>query len=314
MDAPHVLISFSLVVWCARCAHKACSATCATHARWIASESNPADAPSQQKWIDARTTHAPCEEELTTKSRITPAQVCFDTAIASRSGRTERYRGKPLSIRRQIRTGSDFSDLRQEPCEFFLLSAFRHVKPHFGQNGEQTLPRSHGPPRKWMELTSSCARQLFPFMGLMAMVTTAFHANLRLFVLAITIGFFSGYRRLSELATPLLDSLWTTAAALSIAALHQKPQNQATKPSNQLVYNKTFHCIATRANVTLLEEEPSSPRHGGASHDAPTDHRNLAQIKTRERWRADCSIQRYKKTTRFFQRVAMLAPRRWHPD
>ena len=99
--------------------------------------------------------------------------MCLDTAIASRSGRTERSRGKPRCT---------------------LLSVFRHVKPHFGQNGEQTM---------------------------------------------------GAHLQLCSTSLPV-------RAALSIAALHQKPQNHATWPSDQLVYSKTFHCIATRANGTLF--------------------------------------------------------------
>ena len=42
------------------CAYSLCC-NIAIHARWIASESNPADAPSRQRWIDAHTTCAPAK-------------------------------------------------------------------------------------------------------------------------------------------------------------------------------------------------------------------------------------------------------------
>ena len=66
------------VLSCCVCIH------IAIHARWIASESNRADAPSLQKRINARTTCAPCEERLTTKSRVTTALACVDTCSHGR--------------------------------------------------------------------------------------------------------------------------------------------------------------------------------------------------------------------------------------
>ena len=77
------------------CAYSLCC-NIAIHARWIASESNPADAPSRQRWIDAHTTCAPGEKRPATKSRITTAQACLDTAITTRSARSERGGRSPL--------------------------------------------------------------------------------------------------------------------------------------------------------------------------------------------------------------------------
>ena len=185
-----------------------------------------------------------------------------------------------------------------------LLSVFRHVKTE-----SKPCHDHHGPSRKWMELTSNCARQLFPFVGLMAMVTTAFYANLRPFALAITIGFFQVTWDSANWLTPLLDSLWTTRGR----SFDRSSAPEAAEPGHsafQTSLSTTKHSTALRREPT----EPSSPRHGGASHDALTDHRNLAQIKTREQWRADCPVQWYKRTTRLLQRVAVLVPRWWHPD
>ena len=88
----------------------------AIQARWIASESNLADVPSRQKWIDARTTRAPGEEGPTTKSRLTPAQACLDTAVATRSAHTEPSKG--------VRAGSDGSELRQEHRDSHEVETF----------------------------------------------------------------------------------------------------------------------------------------------------------------------------------------------
>ena len=68
-----------------------------------------------------------------------------------------------------------------------------------------------------------------------------------------------------------------TWAAPWIAVLHHQPHNHSLGPFDQLAYTKTFHSIAARATLGL---EPYSLRHGGASHDALTGHRNLAQIKS----------------------------------
>ena len=60
--------------------------------------------------------------------------------------------------------------------------------------------------------------------------------------------------------------------------------------------------------------EPYSLRHGGASHDAVTGHRNLAQIKARGRWRVDCTVQRYKWKHASSNESPCPIPRRWPTD
>ena len=45
----------------------------------------------------------------------------------------------------------------------------------------------------------------------------------------------------------------------------------------------------------LSRNEAFPLRRGDASRHALTGHRSLAQVKARERWRADCSVQRYTK-------------------
>ena len=45
----------------------------------------------------------------------------------------------------------------------------------------------------------------------------------------------------------------------------------------------------------LSRNEAFPLRRGDASRHALTGHRSLAQVKALERWRADCSVQRYTK-------------------
>ena len=106
----------------------------------------------------------------------------------------------------------------------------------------------------------------------------------------------------------MLDSPWMTWAGPWIAALRHQPQNHPIWPFHQVAHTNNFHSTAARANVVFLRVEPNSLRHGGASHDALTGHRNLAHNKARGRWRADCSVQHHKKETRALQRFVMLDP------
>ena len=173
------------------------------HARWLVDAPNPVDAPSRQKWIDSRTTRAPSEKRLTTKSGISTAQACVDTAIKKRSARTERIRRRWLSTGRQSRTGSGSAEQRQEDRDLHdmwtfdsavtatrrrarlphsgyhaflqghgsdmrgtLLSAIRYVKPRLVRNGEQTLPRSQRALQGWKKLAPCYARLPLQFVEL----------------------------------------------------------------------------------------------------------------------------------------------------
>ena len=92
----------------------------------------------------------------------------------------------------------------------------------------------------------------------------------------------------------MLDSPGVTWAAQWIEALQRRPQNKSICFFDQVAYTITFHSIAAHANVAFL--------------NVPTRHRHLSQIRARGRWRADCSLQRYKKETRALQRIAVPNP------
>ena len=81
-------------------------------ARWITSESNPAEAPSWQQWLDASATRAPCEENLATQPRVASPQTC--AAITTHSARAQRDHWRPLLTGGLGCAGSGFSELRQK--------------------------------------------------------------------------------------------------------------------------------------------------------------------------------------------------------
>ena len=263
----------------------------ATHARWIPSESDPADALARQTWTDA----APCEEGLTTKARITPAHFWPRRALPRRA---TLYRTS-LSYSRSIVFIYDMEHgvVSVQACEAPLRSKRRANHPTIIRTSSlvdgahlqlcsTTLPirgtNGYGDDRFLRPLETVCAHDY----------DRLFHA---------TRDSANCSRRCS---TPCGRQERLFRSQLCTRSRRTRPLGLRTSLST------TKHSTALRREPT----EPSSPRHGGASHDALTDHRNLAQIKTREQWRADCPVQRYKRTTRLLQRVAVLVPRRWHPD
>ena len=160
------------VLSCCVCIH------IAIHARWIASESNRADAPSLQKRINARRTCAPCEKRLTTKSRVTTALACVDTAVTDGTVWPPRahpkevalhWKTKPYSKRRFWATPRASRPLQLPgdvlDCtlpDYFdhavlqghgsdlgaaQLSALKHDEPVLGRNREKTSPRPHSSSR-----------------------------------------------------------------------------------------------------------------------------------------------------------------------
>ena len=230
------------------CAYSLCC-NIAIHARWIASESNPADAPSRQRWIDAHTTCAPGEKRPATKSRITTAQACLDTAITTRSARSERGGRSPLE-----------------------------------DNGAPEL-HDHGALKGWKKLTPSYAR-LPPncrvdghCVGLLLQATdlvppqTSVDAWLRHWELLLCP---------TERAVPsktlafdlsvILDSPWPLRGSTRGTSSRR---TSLSRLSTSLPTARTFHSVAQRVNVA----ESFSLRRGGAPHDALTGHRNLAHIK-----------------------------------
>ena len=125
----------------------------AMQARWIASESNPADGPSRQNWPGARATRATCKEELTTQSRVASPQRGFCVAIATHSAGAQGDRLRPLSIGGQRCAGSDPSELRYEHRDFHDVGIFdiastatrRHARlPPSGRPSTTRSSQDHG--------------------------------------------------------------------------------------------------------------------------------------------------------------------------
>ena len=60
------------------------------------------------------------------------------------------------------------------------------------------------------------------------------------------------------------------------------------------------------AGGRALNPTPYSLRHGGASHDALTNRRSLAEIKKKGRWRTDSSVRRYEKAAVAMKQLSKL--------
>ena len=287
--------------------------------------------------MGARTTRAPCEEELTTKSSITPTQACLDTAVASRSAHTERSRGKPLSTERQNRAGSDVSELRQEiatfttwrpstaplqqpgdalDCHFLdpfnhaflqghgsdtrgaLLSTIRHVKRSLGRNREQTLPRSHGPPFKVEGAhTQFCSTTL-------AIRGTNGHREDR-FLRQFEIVCARDYDRL--LGLPATQRLAHTAAGFPVDDRGRSLDRSSAPAAAEPVY-LAFRPACLQQNIPL--HRGASERHSSRSGTLFTaPRRSVARRRNGpQKPGLDQSTRTLKKKTRALQRVTMLDP------
>ena len=265
----------------------------ATHARLIASESDPADALARQTWTDA----APCEEGLTTKARITPARFWPHRALPRRA-----------TLYQKTNPHREATSLTYAKSTVFIYVV--SVQACEAPLRSKRRSRSHGPPRKWMELTSYCARQLFPFVGLKAMVTTAFYAHLRPFALTITIGFFQvtgdSANWPHRCSTPCGRQVPLFRSQLCTRSRRTRPLSLPTS----LFYSRTFHlhCDASQRHPSRRGTLFTAPRRSVARR--PNGPQKPGSDQNARTVAADCSIQRYKKTTRALQRVAMLAPRR----
>ena len=100
------------------CAHS----NIAIHARWIASESHPADAPSRQKWINACTTRAPVKKG----SRQSPESRLLRSASIRQSRHAllvqDASEGGCSPPKDKVR--SDASELRQEHRDLHDMVTF----------------------------------------------------------------------------------------------------------------------------------------------------------------------------------------------
>ena len=72
-------------------------------------------------------------------------------------------------------------------------------------------------------------------------------------------------------------------------------------------YLANFHRCAEISGVSQLQVHPYAVRHGGASHDALTSFREMANIKARGRWRADSSVRRHEKHARVLKELERMS-------
>ena len=141
-------------------------------ARWIASESNLADAPSRQQGLDARATRAPGEDKLTTQTKVASPQtsVC---AIATHSAGSQRDHWRPLFAGRHSCARSDFSELRQEHRGLHDMGTFEVASTRRLARLPLSRVFFQG---YWADMGATL---LSPTLELSSSVVTAFHANLR---------------------------------------------------------------------------------------------------------------------------------------
>ena len=71
-------------------------------------------------------------------------------------------------------------------------------------------------------------------------------------------------------------------------------------------YLKSFHRFEELGGISVLRPHPYSLRHGGASHDALTSRRGMADIKKHGRWKSDASVARYNKHARVLFEVSKI--------
>jgi len=225
-----------------------------------------------------------------------------------------------------------------------LLAAFVYGSLTISTLGRAALPRMQRCLRSYRRLAPGSSRAPLPYLGLMAMVGTAYALNQPMFGLALLIQF-SCYLRPHELLalkrrqlvppasqTPLVWGLLLAPEghgersktqqfdeSVLVDWVHLPSFAQAlrklwaTKHDDERLwrfehqeFNQTFVRVAEVSGVATLNPHPYSLRHGGASHDVLTNRRSLDSVKLRGRWRAEASVRRYLKHARAMREESRL--------
>jgi hypothetical protein len=113
-------------------------------------------------------------------------------------------------------------------------------------------------------------------------------------------------------STIMLDSVDRPWAGHLVAQLHLAAKNRSDTdlfPGLSLaLFEQHLRHAAVVAGVLDVPHHPHAARHGGASTDALTGARTLAQIQQRGTWRCFRSVIRYEKHGTLQRQVAKLTP------
>jgi hypothetical protein len=97
-----------------------------------------------------------------------------------------------------------------------------------------------------------------------------------------------------EDSVPLDHKMWVPLGPL-LLALRLRPRE---RPVWDFIYRAFLRVWRQMTSELHLRLVPYQARHGGASHDRPSDLCSLAVIKKQGRWRGDKSVQRCEKAAR----------------
>ena len=229
----------------------------------------------------------------------------------------------------------------------YKQAATTHFRLRLSRRGKETLPRAWRALKGWRKSAPGGSNLPMPLLGLHALVGAALYMKQPAFALAVQIAFWAYLRpgelldlhghqlvpphvgknlclpfwgiivrslelgRASKVGehdeSVMLDVPSLAWSTPWLQLLRTTRHDKRIWPFSHKEYNTTFQARSVDAGVDGLGCPPYALRHGGASHDAVTATRSLAEIKARGRWRADASVRRYQKASRAQQQIHRLS-------